>query len=90
MYKCEWCNKEVKSSSGLKRHMNNCSQKPVESQEEVEVANDIPKLVEEPTDNSRAIKKLLDLRKSTFDAETRKAIETEIKDISGKEWYNFK
>lgn len=90
MFKCEWCNKEVKSSSGLKRHMNNCSQKPVEIEEDVEVTNESSKSINEPTDNSRAIKKLLDLRASTMDAEARKAIEVEIKDISGKEWYNFK
>jgi DNA-binding ferritin-like protein len=90
MFKCEWCGKEVKSPSGLTRHMNNCSQKPVESQEDVEVANDISEVVEVYTDSSRAIEKLLDLRKSTFDAETRKVIEAKIRDISGKEWYNFK
>jgi hypothetical protein len=83
MFKCEWCNKEVKSSSGLTRHMNNCSQKPVESQEDVEVANDMPEVIKEPTDSSRAIEKLLDLRKSTFDAETRYAIDCQIKELRG-------
>jgi hypothetical protein len=81
MFKCEWCNKEVKSSSGLKRHMNNCPEKPIDSKEAVEVVNDIPKVVEEPTDNSRAIKKLLDLRKSTFDAQTRYNIDLQIKEL---------
>jgi hypothetical protein len=83
MFKCEWCNKVVKSSQGLKRHMNTCSQKPVEDKEAIEVTNDMPEVVEEPTDNSRAIKKLLDLRKSTFDAQTRYAIDCQIKELRG-------
>jgi hypothetical protein len=81
MLKCEWCGKEVKSPSGLKRHMNNCPQKPVESQKDVEVANDIPEVVKVSTDSSRAIEKLLDLRKSTYDAETRYKIECQIKEF---------
>jgi hypothetical protein len=84
MFKCEWCNKEVKSSSGLKRHMNSCSQKPIESQEDVEVANESHEVVKVSTDNSMAIEKLLDLRKSTFDAEARYRIDLQIKELNSE------
>ena len=81
MYKCEYCGKIVKSSSGLKRHISTCKAK-----EEAEVCNDMPKDNIEPTIdmcNDKKIQKLLDLRKSTYDAHTRNLIDMQINELRG-------
>jgi len=81
MYKCEYCGKIVKSSSGLKRHISTCKAK-----KEVEVGNDMPKdSIESTVDicNDKKIQKLLDLRKSTYDAHTRNLIDMQINELRG-------
>ena len=87
MFKCEYCDKEVKTESGLKRHMNSCKAKTVE--DEVIVEETISEPSDVSTELQRKIDKLMDARKSMFDAEGRKKIELEIKKISGMEWYNL-
>jgi len=87
MFKCEYCDKEVKTESGLKRHMNSCKAKTVE--DEVIVEETISEPSDVSTELQRKIDKLMDARKSIFDAEGRKKIELEIKRISGMEWYNL-
>lgn len=76
MYKCEQCSKEFKSATGLKRHKSYCKQQEPEVVEEVK--NDM-ETKEELSDNIvRKINKLLDARKSTWDAKARHEIDIEI------------
>ena len=83
MFKCEYCDKEVKSKGGLKRHMNNCVNKPSEDTEDVEVSNDKPEVLKESMNASTElrIKKLKDKYKSTYDAHTRIEIQKEMESI---------
>jgi hypothetical protein len=96
MYKCKYCSKEVKSESGLKRHMDFCKVKndleeenkmlksSVLAKEIFEESKENIVVKDEPTDSSKAIEKLFDLRKSTFDAETRNRIDLQIKELNSE------
>lgn len=83
MFKCEYCNKEVKSKGGLSRHMNSCVNKLSVYIEDVEVSNDKPEVLKESVSASTElrIKKLKDKYKSTYDAHTRIEIQKEIESI---------
>ena len=83
MFKCEYCDKLVKSKGGLKRHMSNCVNKPSEDTEYVEACNDKPEVLKESvgTSTELRIKKLKDKYKSTYDAHTRHQIELEIEEL---------
>lgn len=79
--KCKNCNKDIKSDKGMILHLKSCN-----ALETVKVIETIPEAKEELIDTSmlqRKIDKLLDLRKSTFDAETRFRIDEEIKELRG-------
>ena len=80
--KCDFCDKEFKSKSGLTRHQKSC--KP--SKETVE--EPINQAIEEQTllsvDNDkiqRKIDKLLSHRSSTYDAHTRHQIDLQIAEL---------
>ena len=83
MFKCEYCNKEVKSASGLKRHMNGCK-----SKDNTEVTNDMPESVNESSDVSIELKRRIDKLKVTirqsYDAEVRWRLEQELKVLESK------
>lgn len=77
MYRCDRCGKEVRSESGLKRHMNGCVV------EEVLDSLEDTKVVEVSDNVAIKIKKLRDARKSTWDAEARHNIDLQIKELEG-------
>lgn len=82
MYKCDGCDREFKSASGLKRHRPTCeSKEEVETTEEV-VENEVVSVSKELGDNIiRKIAKLLDARKSTYDAQARHDIDLQIQEL---------
>jgi hypothetical protein len=81
--KCKYCEKEYKMEHHLKRHMSGCK-----SKDNVEVTNDIPESVNEPSDVSIELKRRIDKLKVTirqsYDAEVRFRLECELKELESK------
>ena len=97
MYKCDYCDKEVKSESGLKRHMSSCNAKEATAEvTEPITLEDITDAVQMANENSkhtsksfnieleRRIEKLKVTIRSCYDAETRYRLECELKDLVSK------
>lgn len=81
--KCNVCDREFKSNSGLKIHSKSC--KAVEEPKIVEevVEDEVVSKVELSDNIVRRVKKLKDLYSSTWDAEARYKIQLEIKELEG-------
>ena len=93
MFKCEYCDKEVKTEPGLKRHMNSCklkdNQEPTSNDNDkaIETINEDKEVVlgsSTAQEIDRRIEKLKVTIRSCYDAETRYRLECELKDLIKK------
>jgi predicted ATP-dependent serine protease len=88
MFKCSKCGKKYKTEKGLNQHENTCNVIDELPEEKETVLEPITAQETASDDMSewtkRHIEKLQDLRKSTYDAETRHNIDMQIRELMGK------
>lgn len=87
MERCEYCNKEVKSLSGLKRHLKTCKVKDEQLvEEEVKVSSVAStELTYIQKEKLRRIDKLKVSINMCYDAETKYRLECELKDLESRD-----